>query len=123
MIIYNLSVSFIEQGSIIPTVHHRIRRSYGRADGFMKGRSLKVGHVEPVQTTNLLLQAGEEALSTDPEHIAELAPLRYAQASHHLGTMLPCSSCTNLRATGARFEHWPPGYQILAQENFVGHCC
>ena len=29
-----------------------------------------------LQTTNLLLQAGEEALKTDPTKIGELAPLR-----------------------------------------------
>ena len=32
------------------------------------------------QTTNLLLQAGEEALATDPTHIGELAPLKCARA-------------------------------------------
>ena len=42
----------------------------------LRGRYQKVNCGQPVQTTNLLLQAGEEALSTDPEHIAELAPLR-----------------------------------------------
>jgi hypothetical protein len=30
----------------------------------------------PLQTTNLLLQAGEEALKTSPANIADLAPLR-----------------------------------------------
>ena len=33
------------------------------------------------QTTNLLLQAGEEALHTDPERIAGLAPLRCPRPS------------------------------------------
>jgi len=35
------------------------------------------------KTTNLLLQAGEEALNTDPERIAELAPLRAISELHH----------------------------------------
>jgi hypothetical protein len=32
----------------------------------------------PLQTTNLLLQAGDEALRTSPGNIASLAPLRWA---------------------------------------------
>ena len=41
-------------------------------------RSLFGCPVLPVQTTNLLLQAGDEALRTSPGNIASLAPLRWA---------------------------------------------
>jgi aspartate kinase len=47
--------------------------------------SVKLQPVQPflhMQTTNLLLQAGDEALRTAPASIASLAPLKCAPALH-----------------------------------------
>ena len=53
------------------------------------------------QTTNLLLQAGEEALASSPDAIAGLAPLRYCCALHE--PLNSCLGCEHKESPGFAF--------------------